>query len=98
MKKIINFIIWSSANPKQISLTIIGLGTLVIPWLMHLTGIICELGHTCVTLNPTMLQSLFQGIADVGYALAILVGGIMATYGFARKLYLTSMGQNQALK
>lgn len=98
MKKIFNFIIKSSADPKATSMTVRFALLGAIPYLMQALGLVCQFGYTCIDVDPTLLEAIVDGIANLIYSLLAMISIAGATYGLARKLYRTIKGENLALK
>lgn len=98
MKKIINFVLKSSADPKKYSLTVkmVLLGT--IPYVMQVLGIVCALGLSCTVFDQTLLERFAAGVAEFVFLALSLVSVIGVVYGLLRKIKLTLMGENLTLK
>lgn len=97
MRKIINFIIKSSADPKQTSATIKFALLGLIPYAMASLGLVCDLGYTCISVNETILERYITTIADTVFLTLTFISAIGTLWGFSRKMYLTATGQNKAL-
>lgn len=98
MKKFVKFITKSSTDPKATSATVkFGLlGT--IPYIMQALGLVCQFGYQCVDVDPSLLETIVDAVANgVFYTLA-LVSVFGSLWGAGRKLYRTFTGQNLAIK
>ncbi len=71
------WLVTSSANPEQTSLTVKGALMFALPFIMHLTGIDQEAANTLV-----------GGIVAFVNATLALVGSAVAIYGVLRKIKL----------
>lgn len=98
MQTIISFILRSSANPQATSATVKFALLGLIPYIMQAAGIACQFGHNCVVLSPSLLELIASSVADATFYLLSLISIIGTIYGAVRKLYLTAIGQNVALK
>jgi hypothetical protein len=91
LKKIFQWIVYSSANPTKVSLTLKGAGVTVIGFLVPVIG----LTHIAIGGDPsTVLNSILDSIASIVQVALTLVGAIVGLYGLVRKVWLTVTGQN----
>jgi hypothetical protein len=98
MKKIINFLIKSSADPKATSASIKFALVGIVPMIMQALNLVCDFGRQCYDIDASLLMLAIDAIANgVFYALS-LVAVIGTVYGVARKLYRTVTGNNLALR
>lgn len=83
-KKFINWLVQSSENPSQISLTVKGAIATTIPWLVTFGGLFHLTALTSANLTPL-------GVAIVAFIQATLsaIGAGIFLYGLARKLINT---------
>lgn len=81
--KLVAWVVMSSANPQQVSLTIKGLAVTAVPAILTFMGFV----HIGTGIDVYSLTSLFTSLANVVAALLTAVGLIMAFYGAARKVY-----------
>jgi hypothetical protein len=77
------WIVVSSANPAEISLTIKGVLIGIIPNAMLLVG----LAH--LNVGQDQLTLLFDAVANLVQAVLTAVASVMTVYGLARKLWNT---------
>ena len=90
-KKVFQWIIYSSADPSKVSLTIKSVGVLLVSWLIPIIG----LTHVNLGGDPSAtLNGLVDAFAQLVQALLALVGAIAGAYGLIRKVYLTTTGKN----
>lgn len=96
--KVIKFILISSADPRKASLTVRALTLGLIPYAMQATGIVCELGYTCVDLTPTLADQIVAWITSSVFYVTLAISTVGAAFGLYRKLDLTIKGQNKAIQ
>jgi hypothetical protein len=82
-EEVLRWLLQSSANPNEVSLTVKGLLIGVIPTLMTIFG----LAH--VNLGQDQLTAIANGIVAVIQAGLILVSAITTLYGLCRKAWIT---------
>jgi len=97
MKKILDFCLKSSADPKRTSLTIKMALLGIIPYAMQAFGWVCEIGQTCLDIDQNLLERLVSGISETVFLLLSLVSVIGIVYGLFRKILTTMEGDNKAL-
>lgn len=90
LKKIYNWIVLSSNDPSQVSLTIKGIGGLIVS-----TGSFWALLHLPV--SPDSVTSIFDSFATLATQILGAVSTLATLYGMIRKLGLTILGQNKAI-
>lgn len=87
----------SSADPQKTSLTIKAALLGVIPWAMQALNLVCQLGHQCYDVDPNLLETTVDALANgVFYTLSLVSVGL-TIYGAGRKIALTFTGRNRAL-
>ena len=91
MKKIFAWLILSSKNPQQVSLTIKGVLVGAVTYVVFFAGLF----H--VTLSPSDLTSLIESVVQVIEMVLTLVSVITTAWGFARKIYTSLVGENKVL-
>jgi hypothetical protein len=80
---LVRWIVVSSADPQEISLSIKGVLVGLVPYVIAISG----LAH--LNVGQDQMTGLIDGVANViQYALA-LVSGVMMVWGMARKIWLT---------
>lgn len=89
LKKIWNWVIYSSANAEEISLTVKGVLLGIVPAVI----ILGNLAH--VTFTSDQLTHIIDGIVAAIGAIGLIVSAIMTLYGLLRKLATTSLGTNE---
>lgn len=87
---LVRWVVVSSADPKEISLTIKGVLVGLVPYVMVLVG----LAH--LNVGQDQLTTLIDGIADVIQYLLALISVSMTVVGMARKIWLTIKVHQQA--
>lgn len=93
IKKIFNFLVYSSADPRKFGLSVKGVLIGVIPTVITLSGFVgVDLG------GPELLTSLVNAFVAVLEAGLWLVSAIAVFYGVARKFVRTVQGRNLALQ
>jgi hypothetical protein len=91
-KKIIQFVVYSSKDPSQISLTLKGFAGVV-------ASIIVTIGAV-FGLQQLPASELTQALKDAVDGTMTIVAGVSAlvsVYGAIRKIYLTAKGENKAI-
>ena len=88
--KIWNWIVKSSANASNWSLTIKGLITLV-------PTVVIFLNLVHVPITSDQITNLLQAVVELVTAVGALAGAIAAVYGFVRKIVLTIEGKNDVV-
>jgi hypothetical protein len=104
MKLIIDFLIRSSADPRQTSLMVKGLLLGAVTFLsaegVQWLGLVCDFGGYCYTVNPTLfddLRHVVNVIAEAIYYILSAVAVVWTLYGAVRKAYRTAIGENKVL-
>jgi len=98
MSQIIQFILRSSANPNATSASIKFALIGVIPYLMQAFDLACDFGYQCYNVDPTLLNTMVEALANGAFYLLSLISIVGTIWGLTRKLYLTMIGENQATK
>ncbi len=97
IRKACRFIVLSSADPRKVSLTVKASLLGLIPMTMQALDIVCQWGHTCTTIDQSLLAAVAETIANgVFYGLS-LVAAFGVLVGLVRKVDLTIKGENRAL-
>lgn len=91
MKKILIWLVASSANSEKVSLFVKGVLLGVVPFLVTLFG----LAH--INVGQSDLTAVIDGIAVVIQVGLGLVSAVMAVVGLVRKIWRTVQGENRAL-
>lgn len=91
MKKIFAWLILSSKNPQQLSLTIKGVLVGAITYVVFFAGLF----H--ITLSPSDLTSLVESIVQIIEMTLTLISIVATAWGFVRKIYTSITGQNKVL-
>jgi hypothetical protein len=98
MKKIFDFIVRSSADPRAVSLTVKMTLLGLIPYLMQATDLVCQYGHSCMLIDASLLETFVETItASVFYTLT-LISTLGVIYGLGRKIWRTVIGETETLK
>jgi hypothetical protein len=85
----VEWIVYSSNDATQISLTVKGALLGIIPYLMIVAGI----AHVNVG-DSTTLTALVDSIANFVQVALTAVSALVTVYGLARKVFLTIAGKN----
>jgi hypothetical protein len=89
LQKLIAWIVVSSADPNEVSLTVKGALVAVVPTLMAVAGFAhINLG------DGSLLTSLVDGLAQVIQVALTLVATAMAVWGTVRKVYYLIVPKN----
>ena len=78
MKKIVNWIVYSSANPEKVSMTVKGVLTACVPMAIAIFGVVFSIQVDQV--------AFLEAVSQVSVAL----GAVLASAGAIRKVYLTA--------
>lgn len=98
MKKVFNFIVWSSENPEKVSLTVRGVLLAIVPYLMYASEIACQVGDYCWAIEPNTLRLIAEDTATTIALALTAVAAVMTAYGAGRKVMRTITGQNKAIQ
>jgi len=96
--KIINFLLKSSADPKATSATVKFALLGAIPYLMQALDLVCQFGQQCYSLDPSLLETIVDALANGVFYTLSLVAVAGTIWGAGRKLYRTITGKNLAIK
>ncbi len=95
LQKCWDWLVWSSANPNELSLTVKGALTGVIT----LTTVGLGIANIHIPANvPVLLNQIVDGSIVVMQAIAGLVSALAIVGGLIRKVYLTIRGENLAIQ
>lgn len=98
MKKIIKFLFRSSADPRQVSLTLKMALLGAVPYLMQSLGLVCGLGHFCVDVDPNLVEHIIDVFTQAIFYFLSFVSTLGVLYGAYRKVRRTLRGENLAIK
>lgn len=98
MNTIIKFLLTSSADPQKTSLTVKALLLGTIPTIMYSLDMVCRLGYECVALDASLLEQLINALTSFVFLFLSILSVWGTIYGLGRKVVLTAIGENQALK
>lgn len=87
--EVLAWILRSSADPTQISLTVKGMALTAIPLILTVTGIV----HLGNSIDASSLSDFFNAIGDLltGFLTVVSLG--MTFYGAARKIWIEIFGK-----
>ncbi len=91
MKKIIAWFVYSSKNPKRVSLSFKGLLGAAATYIIFFAGVF----H--LNISQTDLSSTIDALTNVVKFIFEVISWCITGYGMIRKIYLTSKGQNAVL-
>lgn len=95
LQKVWDWLVWSSADPNQLSLTLKGYLTGVVTLATYAIGI----AHVQLPAGvPEIVNQSVDGIVALGQAVAGVISAAAVVIGLFRKIYLTFKGQNQAIQ
>lgn len=86
MKKIFDWIWYSSANPSKVSLSVRAAGLLLIPQVLSVITTACGFGLVCLPIDDASLRELVQVGENIVFWVLSSIGGLMFIYGFIRKI------------
>jgi hypothetical protein len=81
----INWLVTSSVDPRNFSLTVKGVAVIGAGWLLKLSVLACGLGVYCVGLDADWLNKAVDALTQIAYGFALLFGGVMTFIGLLRK-------------
>ncbi len=93
MKKVFQWIVYSSADPRKISLTVRAALLGVVPMLLNAVSVACGFGLVCLGVDADGLNTVAEAVSNLVFWGFSIVSGVMFLYGFVRKIVLTSTGQ-----
>lgn len=96
-KKFIAWVVFSSRNPREVSMTFAGLVMVCVPWILNASNLACGV-HVCTGLTQDGLTEIVGVLSDMVFWLLSIVASVHIVYGFVRKVYLTLTGKNQVLQ
>lgn len=96
-KKIIAWVVFSSQNPRQVSMTFTGIVMAAVPWIMNASSLACGF-HVCSGLTQDGLTEIIGVLSDIVFWFLSLIAGFHFVVGFIRKVILTLQGKNQVLQ
>lgn len=98
LERIITWILVSSADPRNVSLTVKMALLAIVPWLMQAIGLACAFDTICIELDQSAIEAVAADVAQVVYAGLTIVSSVGLIYGLVRKVWLTLAGENRALE
>lgn len=100
-----NFLVKSSADPKQSSLTVraalLGALTVFSAEIVQALNLVCEFGYRCYYFSPSMIDDIRVLIDQLTYGVYVgllLLSIGLGIFGAIRKIILTIKGENLALR
>lgn len=96
--KALKFILVSSADPRKASLTVRAFTLGLIPYAMQATGLVCQLGYTCIDITPTLADQIVNWATNGVFYVTLIISLVGTTFGLFRKFDLTIKGQNKAIQ
>lgn len=91
MKKIIDWLVKSSADKEKTSLTVKGVLTGLIPVVIVLANL------TSVDISNEQLASVIDAISALVFLVSGIVSALMTISGLLRKIYTTITGRNEVI-
>lgn len=98
LKTIGRFIFKSSADPRNMSLTVKSLLLGLIPFIMQTYGLVCTLGLSCHGFDATLLETIADLAGQLVYYGLSFIAVAGSIYGLVRKIVLTMEGNNRSLQ
>lgn len=89
MKKIWNWIWYSSADPKKVSLTVRASALALVPAALSIISASCGFGVVCLGVDQASLNQLIEYIVQAIEVLLAIVAGVGMLFGIVRKIYLS---------
>lgn len=96
-KKFLSWVVFSSRNPKEVSMTFTGLAMGVVPWILQASSLACGL-HICSGLDQSALTDMIGVLSNIIFWILSIIAAAHVFYGFIRKVILTLDGTNQVLQ
>lgn len=94
----LRWLLVSSANPQQVSLTVRAIVLAVVPFTMQAIGLVCTIGYYCYAIDPSWFEQAGDAIANVVFYALSLLSAVGVVWGIVRKIYRTVTGRNYAIK
>lgn len=91
-KKIVSWVIVSSADAKRTSLTVNAFLLSLVPVVIIFSGL------SNIDLKQEELEAFVNAIANGVELLLAFASSILFVFGLGRKIYLSAIGKNEALK
>jgi hypothetical protein len=95
---VLKFIFVSSGNPTKASASLKFALVGFIPYIMQALDLVCGLGNQCYDINPTLLETFFDAIANGAFYLLSFIAVVGTAWQAWLKIYRTITGKNLALK
>lgn len=92
IKKIIDWLIWSSKDPAKVSLTVRGALLALVPTVIGIISAACGFGITCLAVDAAGLNQIIEWIAAGVQIILTIVASFWVLWGLARKIYITVKG------
>lgn len=89
IKNFWNWLVWSSADPEKLALTVRGALVVAVPVILNIVQTACGFGLVCLGIDAPGLNEVVNVIVAFVSAVATIVGCIMFVIGFLRKIILT---------
>lgn len=84
------WLVWSSANPQKLSLTVRGALLAIVPTFLGIVSAACGFGVVCLGVDEPTMNQVVEGIAALVQALLSVVAAIWFLWGLIRKIVLTA--------
>lgn len=98
MKKILRWILVSSADPKKTSASVKFALLALIPYAIHAIRLSCGFGFGCLDISSESLTLVVENVASIVEGLLMIVALVGGIYSLVRKVVLTFKGENKALE
>ena len=93
----LQWVMLSSANPKEVSLSVRMFTLGLVPYILSLVTAACGFGLVCLGVEADSLNTLAQMLGDIVFWSLSIVSGIGFVIGLVRKLVLTAKGNNKVV-
>ena len=97
LKKIWQWLVQSSANARQVSLSAKAALLAIVPYILSLSTGACGLGLVCLGVEAEGLNQVVEAITNIIFWGLSIVSAIGFIYGFGRKVWLSITGNNEVV-
>lgn len=95
--KILQWLMLSSADPSEISLSVKAPLLGLIPYILSVATTACGIGLVCLGVEATELNQVVGKIESIIFWFFSIIASIGFLIGFVRKLWLSIKGENQVV-
>ncbi len=90
LKACLEWLVWSSANPQKLSLTVRGALLALVPTFLGIVSAACGFGVVCLGVDEQGLNQLVEGFVALVQAFFALIAAGVFLWGLIRKIVLSA--------